>query len=115
MGDVIAYLEYEFINSCHCPNISDKILVNIWKYNLPLKVILFVWLCLSNRISTWGNLQKRGCTGANYCYLYYGEVEYVKHLFVDCLYTKEVIDGLSIALQQAISWKEPTLKQNMII
>lgn len=89
-------------------------MVIIWKFNLPLKVICFVWLCLANRINSWDNLQKKGWIGPSYCCLCLGDAESVDHIFVDCSFTKEVIGGLSVALQRNISWNEPTFKQSLV-
>ena len=98
-GQITARSTYEYIASSHCHDIPEKILVIIWKFKLPLKVICFVWLCLSNQINTWDNMLKKGWTGPSCCCLCMGDAESVNHLFVDCRFTREVIGGLGIALQ----------------
>ena len=114
LGQLTTQLAYEYIASSHCQDTPEKILVTIWKFNLPLKVICFVWLCLSNRINTWDNLLKKCWTSPSCCCLCRGDAESVNHLFVDCRFTREVIDGLGTALHRAINWNEPTYMLNMV-
>ena len=114
LGQVTARLAYDYIASSHCQETPEKIFVSIWNFNLPLKVICFAWLCLSNRISTWANLLKKGWTGPSCCCLCMRDVESVNHFFVDCRFTREVIDGLGTYLHRNINWNEPTYMLNMV-
>ena len=81
-------------------------------FNLPLKVICFAWLCLSNRINTWDTLWKKGWVGPNYCYLCFSRVESIDQLFSDCRFIKDIILGLSLALHRPIYWNEPSFRHN---
>ena len=69
LGQVTAQQAYDCIAHYHCLDSPEKILVNMWKYNLPLKVICFVWLCMQNKINTWDNFLKKGWTSPNRCCL----------------------------------------------
>jgi hypothetical protein len=53
----------------------------IWNWQLPLKVKLFIWLLLEQRILTWENLNKRGIFGPSICVLCGNSEETVSHLF----------------------------------
>ena len=110
LGQVTAQQAYDCIAHYHCQDSPEKTLVNMWKYNLTLKVICFVWLYLPNRINTWDNLLKKGWTSSNRCCLCRSDAK----LFVDCRFTKEVIVGLSSILHQAINWNEPTYLLNVV-
>jgi hypothetical protein len=62
--------------------------VDLWTWQLPLKVKLFIWLMLEQRILTWENLIKRGFNGPSRCVLCGIAEENVLHLFVKCSFTK---------------------------
>jgi hypothetical protein len=55
---------------------------DLWKWQLPLKVKLFMWLLLEQRILTWENLVKRGYHGPSRCILCGNCEETAYHLFV---------------------------------
>lgn len=56
----------------------------LWKWNTPRKIVVFIWLCLRNKLLTWDNLCNRGWGGPNWCILC-REVEVtIHHLFVSC-------------------------------
>jgi hypothetical protein len=61
-----------------------------WKLDGPLKINIFLWMALANKILTWDNGQKRGWNGLGWCCLCKSENELVDHLFVHCSFTKEV-------------------------
>jgi hypothetical protein len=62
----------------------------LWQWQLPLKVKLFIWLMLEQKILTWENLVKRGIVGPSRCVLCGNNEENVRHLFVDCSFTKDI-------------------------
>jgi hypothetical protein len=62
----------------------------LWHWQLPLKVKLFTWLMLEQKILTWENLLKRGFVGPSKCVLCGLKEENVKHLFVECSFTKDI-------------------------
>jgi hypothetical protein len=43
--------------------------VNLWKWNLQLKIKLFIWMAAENRILSWDVLQKKGWEGPGICFL----------------------------------------------
>jgi hypothetical protein len=55
-----------------------------WNWDLALKIKLFIWLSVENKILTWDNLQCKGWEGPSICHLCSKEPETVKHLLVNC-------------------------------
>jgi hypothetical protein len=41
----------------------------LWDWNIPIKIKLFCWLLLENKVLTWDNLQKKGGMGPSICML----------------------------------------------
>jgi hypothetical protein len=66
----------------------------LWNWKLPLKIKLFNWLSVENKISTWDNLQRKGWAGPNLCQLCYKDAETVNHLFTQCTFTRHVWDRI---------------------
>jgi hypothetical protein len=64
--------------------------IDLWTWKIPLKVKLFIWLILEQRILTWENLVKRGFLGPSRCVLCGKDEEIVYHLFVDCIFKKYI-------------------------
>ncbi|KAJ4809797.1 Ribonuclease H-like superfamily protein [Rhynchospora pubera] len=64
---------------------------SIWLAKVPLKIKLFCWLVLQNRILTQDNLEKRGWHGPNKC-LFCRDIETVNHLFCTCSFWKRSWD-----------------------
>jgi hypothetical protein len=62
----------------------------LWTWQVPLKIKLFIWLMLEQRILTWENLVKRGFLGPSRCVLCGKDEETVLHLFVECNFTKDI-------------------------
>jgi hypothetical protein len=62
----------------------------LWIWDLALKIKLFIWLVVENKILTWDNLQGRGWEGPNICHLCLKEPETVNHLLVNCYFTQQV-------------------------
>jgi len=63
---------------------------NLRRWQLPYKVIMFIWLMLEQKILTWENLIKRGIIGLSRCALCRNSEETVFHLFVECKFTKNI-------------------------
>jgi zinc-binding in reverse transcriptase len=57
---------------------------NLWSISAPLRVQIFIWLKVQNKILTLDNLNKRGWQMSNICYMCRNHDETVKHLFHDC-------------------------------
>jgi hypothetical protein len=62
----------------------------LWNWNCPLKIKLFTWLMVENKILSWENLQHRGFNGPGICNLCKMQTESTHHLFMECAFTLEV-------------------------
>jgi hypothetical protein len=51
---------------------------NIWKWDLQLKIKLFIWLAAENKILTWDILQQKGWEGPSRCQLCKHNTEDIK-------------------------------------
>ncbi|PNX56901.1 glutamate-gated kainate-type ion channel receptor subunit GluR20, partial [Trifolium pratense] len=58
----------------------------IWQSQVPLKVSIFAWRLLRDRLPTKANLVSRGIlsTATHHCVCGCGEVESAQHLFLSC-------------------------------
>ncbi len=74
--------------------VSDVRYSKIWGIKAPVKVKVFVWLVLKNRVLTRDNLLKRGWRGDDGCELCTERSETVNHLFLNCRFPKELLHGL---------------------
>lgn len=54
----------------------------VWKWNIPPRVRVFIWLLLEEKILIWSNLQKRGFTRPSICPLCLNYEESLTHLFI---------------------------------
>ena len=61
----------------------------MWKLKVPLKVKVFMWLMIKDRILTRNNLTKRGWTGNTQCHFCATE-ETVDHLIFQCSLAKMI-------------------------
>ncbi|KAL6342504.1 hypothetical protein AAG906_012100 [Vitis piasezkii] len=62
--------------------------VGIWKASVPPKVAFFAWEASWGKILTLDQLQRRGYSLANRCFLCLAEVETVDHLLLHCVMTR---------------------------
>jgi len=62
----------------------------IWKVRAPLKLILFLWLILKNKVLTGENFRIRGGIGPSVCPLCLQAEETIQHLVVDCDISREI-------------------------
>uniref|UniRef100_J3N9Y1 Reverse transcriptase zinc-binding domain-containing protein n=1 Tax=Oryza brachyantha TaxID=4533 RepID=J3N9Y1_ORYBR len=69
----------------------------IWNTWAPSKCKIMVWLLLKNKIWTADRLQVRGWPNEYFCQLYYRNLETPRHLFKDCLVTKQIWEELKIS------------------
>jgi hypothetical protein len=77
---------------------------NLWTWNCPLKLKLFTWLLVENKILTWENLQRRGYNGLGWCVLCNQNWESTFHLFVDCSFVRTVWSTLHTHRNISGSW-----------
>jgi hypothetical protein len=80
----------------------------LWRWQLPFKVILFIWLMLEQKILTWETLIKRDIIGpsrCSRCALCGNTEEIVYHLFVECSFTKNIEFTIIKELKTNSTWK----------
>ena len=65
------------------PGLRDPRMVDMWKSNMPLKVKIFVWMCVRGRIQVAKDLKAKGWPGEPSCKLC-GEEESANHLVFSC-------------------------------
>ena len=82
-GKVTANLAYKSTISVEIPFEIDWWMEWLWKGTLLLKIKLFSWLSLKNKILTWEGLERRGVVGPGRCSLFSSNLESVAHLFGD--------------------------------
>jgi hypothetical protein len=75
-----------------------------WSWDLALKIKLFMWLALENKILSWDNLRKRGWEGPSVCSLCNREEELVFHIFVSCTFTQQIWNSLSTEYNFTTVW-----------
>ena len=61
---------------------------SIWRVRVPLKVAFFAWEASWGKVLTLEQLQRRGYSLANRCFLCLFEVETVDHLLLHCVKTR---------------------------
>jgi hypothetical protein len=72
---------------------------SVWKFRVPMKVRIFLWLLFRNQILTQEVLVKRGCTADEGCsYCNNNEIETRQHLFWECTYANSFWRGLTAEL-----------------
>ncbi|KAL6350127.1 hypothetical protein AAG906_004065 [Vitis piasezkii] len=76
----------------------------IWRANVPPKVAFFAWGASWGKILTLEQLQRRGYSLANRCFLCLSEVETVDHLLLHCVKTRTL--KLSLGGMERL-WRKP--------
>ena len=77
----------------------------IWKWDIQLKIKLFIWLAAKNKILTWDNLQQRGWEGPSRCHLCKKDSKNITHLFIHCPFTKSVWESFVSCQHFKICWE----------
>jgi hypothetical protein len=62
----------------------------IWSWQIQLKINLFSWLTISRKLLTWDGLQKRGFKGPCLCIFCKNHAESIDHIFISCVFTKNL-------------------------
>jgi hypothetical protein len=104
---------YNAIISSHNLPVIQGWKLSLWKHRVQLKIILFFWLAVENRILTWDILQAKGWIGPGLCILCKHNVEDNPHLFIHCPYTKEVWFYCLQVLNFRTQWFGNTLNECM--
>jgi ribonuclease HI len=81
----------------------------VWKWDIQLKIKLFIWLAAENKILTWDNLQQKGWEGPSRCQLCKQETENINHLFIHCSFTKSVWERIKTGQKLKKVWEGNTL------
>lgn len=76
----------------------------LWRWDLPLKVKLFVWLASKGKPLTWDTLRRRGWEGPGLCPLCCCASENINHILVHCSYTQSVWTQVLAQLSLSFSW-----------
>jgi hypothetical protein len=103
-GQVNAKHAYEVISLDDQEVTTNEWYLNIWNWEMRLKVKLFCWLMIENRILTWDNLIKRGMIGPSRSMLCGEREEFVNHLMVECLFNKEIWNSILNELHLKRIW-----------
>jgi hypothetical protein len=81
----------------------------IWKGNFQLKIKLFLWLAVADKVLTWQILQQRGWSGPGRCHLCNSASEENAHLFIQCNFTKQVWFKICTLKKISAKWEGPDL------
>jgi hypothetical protein len=77
----------------------------MWDWDCSLKIKLFFWLMMENKILSWETLQRRGFIGPGVCKLCMKSTKSTQHLFLECAFTQEVRrEKLSSGGRTLIHW-----------
>ena len=91
----------------------DRFFKELWKLRIPIKIKCFNLLLLMNKISSWDNLCKRGSIGPSLCPLCKVDGESFVHLFVECIFGKDVRNSVDEALAIDFVWENKSIKENI--
>lgn len=80
------WIQMEDMGACSSP----KLLNRIWKQVSPLKIKLFAWSLIKEKLQTRKRLNKFITTSDDKCPLCNSHMEYQDHLFLHCSYAKQV-------------------------
>jgi hypothetical protein len=108
-GFVTAQNVYAVITNLHWTTKLRGWKHGFWDWNIPPKIKIFTWLLFENKINTWENLLKKGWTGPSYCSLCKSNSESIDHLFIKCVFFKQVWKTTTLALKIHSSWDGITL------
>jgi hypothetical protein len=81
-----------------------------WSWHIALKIKLFLWLALENKILTWDTLLSKGWEGPSYCLLCTSGPESVSHILINCVFTRQVWSQILKVLNLRYDWEGTNLK-----
>jgi hypothetical protein len=79
-------------------------MVHLWKWQIQLKIKLFLWLAANHKVLTWDSLQKRGWEGPGVCLLCNCDSEDIDHLLIHCKFAKAVWACIYNFYHQKTKW-----------
>ncbi len=80
----VSIKEATFLLSMRMNEEEDPKWKKLWSSRVWLKITLFLWLLLRNKLVTWKNLRGRGLIGPSICVMCCKEEETSKHLLYEC-------------------------------
>lgn len=83
----------------------------IWKWKIPGKIRLFIWLALNSKIITGDRFCLHGVIGPSVYYLCLRAEESYDHLFAKCSYTHQLWEEVSMLFAQQGRWRGNTLSE----
>jgi hypothetical protein len=83
----------------------------LWSWEVPLKLKLFNWLMIENKLLTWEILQRRGFVGPGWCILCKKNRESISHLFADCHFTCSVWERIFFKLNFLGAWTGDSMNE----
>jgi len=110
-GEVQAKLAYDSLVYKDCKISLNLWSLEIWKIKVPMKISLFIWIAISNRILTGDNYQKRGGIGPSICPLCMKNDETVCHMLIYCTVFQSIWEEVLMLLKFPGTWMETLLKR----
>jgi len=116
-GDTIGNLNvrniYNVVLSTQALLVCQGWRVQLWKWKMQLKVILFFWLAVHNMILTWDILQLKGWVGPSLCTLCKLNAEENSYLFIECTFAKSFWVKCAHILNIEFKWAGQSLMDCM--
>jgi ribonuclease HI len=84
----------------------------LWRWAIPLKLKLFIWLAGKEKSLTWDVLRRRGWEGPGICLLCSRASEDIHHLLVHCSFTQSVWSLVLNHLSLHLSWSGTSLSNS---
>ncbi|KAA3469009.1 reverse transcriptase [Gossypium australe] len=91
---------------------SANFFTKLWGLKIPSKIRIFLWKLVHNFLPTKANLNMRHLMVSPGCPVCQGGVETVDHLFRDCSFTKQILQGMDVADSE--DNREPTWKDWLV-
>ena len=76
-----------------------------------MKLKLFAWLLIENKLLMWEKLQARGWEGPNRCILYKSASESALHVFLHCSFIRVIWSNLASALKIISPWSGSSVQE----
>jgi ribonuclease HI len=81
----------------------------IWRWDIPLKIKLFIWLAGKEKSLTWDMIRRRGWEGPGICLLCSKATEDIHHILVHCPFTRSVWSLVLNFFRLNLIWSGQTL------
>jgi len=80
-------------------DIPKPVWKSLWKVNLPMKIITFIWKLLHDSLLVLTNLIRKGIQTVNRCLTFEEGEEKMSHLFLQCPFVRAVWYGSSLGIR----------------